>query len=1140
MRRLVLLLVLVAASFAARGADCIVMGVLAFRPPAVMASHYDDLGRYLAEHIGRCVEMRYLGQDELDAALQHNGLDLVFTNPSHYVVLRSWNSLSGALATAIRAENGRMTHSLGGVIITRAERADLAELAHLRGRTIAIPGTRFLGGYQAQALELVQAGVPMPAGVRLLVTGNHDGVVEAVLAGKADAGFIRTGILESLAAEGRVDLARLKVLHPQHLAGFPYIVSTRLYPEWPVVALPHLDEAVARRILVALLSLPADYPAARAAGLAGFAPPADYEPVAELARTLRLPPYDQPVRADWADVWRAYWRWFVAAAVLVLAAVGVAWRFRRLNRKLAAANEALAESENRYRTVVNTSPGIIYELAPDGRFTFVSDGWSLLLGHPPGEVLGRDFRPFVLPEDRPVCEEALRRCLASREIQANIEYRVLHRDGSVRWHSSTIAPTFDAQGRLTGVVGNATDVTARREAEARLGIAASVFSHAAEGILITDPKGVIVDVNEAFTRISGYSREEVLGRNPNFLKSGRQGPDFYAGMWRSLLETGRWTGEVWNRRKNGEVYAELLSISAVRDRQGMVTHYVGIFSDITLLKEQQRQLEHIAFYDPLTGLPNRALLADRMRQAMAQALRRGRSMAVVYLDLDGFKAVNDTHGHAVGDRLLIALAQRMRAALREEDTLARLGGDEFVALLPDGEACSAAVRRLLAAAAEPIQVQGLDLQVSASVGVTLYPQADAVDADQLLRQADQAMYQAKLAGKNRFHVFDPHADQAVRRRYEGEERLREALAGGELELHYQPRVNMRTGQVVGMEALLRWRHPQRGLLAPGHFLPAVRDSALSAEIDDWVIGTALAQVAAWWRAGLRLTVGVNVGAQHLQHPDFITRLKARLAAWPELPPGTLELEVLESSALEDLEQASKVMVECAGLGVAFALDDFGTGYSSLSYLKRLPAHCLKVDQSFVREMFHEPESLAIVEGVLGLAEAFSREVVAEGVETPEVGEILLLLGCEQAQGYAIARPMPAADIPAWVANWQCPSAWLGRSLLSRSRKPILHACVEHKAWVRGIEQWLHGERIGLPPMEDHACRFGLWLARQGNAVLERRAQPVGDLHRRIHELAAELVGMRRRGHAGEALARLPELLALREELVALLRAALTD
>ena len=476
-------------------------------------------------------------------------------------------------------------------------------------------------------------------------------------------------------------------------------------------------------------------------------------------------------------------------------------------------------------------------------------------------------------------------------------------------------------------------------------------------------------------------------------------------------------GEVRYIEAHGEVQ---------RDALGVAQRMIGTNWDVTTVKTQQSQLEHIAHFDALTNLPNRVLLADRLHQSMLQCKRRGQQLAVAFMDLDGFKGINDQHGHAVGDQVLISVAGRMNEVVRQGDTLARLGGDEFVAVLLDLEArltIAPLLDRLLAAVAQPIKVEGLSLQVTSSIGVTIYPQTREIDADQLLRQADQAMYQAKLAGKNRYHIFDAVQDISIRGLHESLEQIRLALSRREFVLYYQPKVNMRTRQVIGAEALIRWQHPEKGLLPPSAFLPMIEDHPLAVDIGEWVIDAALSQMESWRSHGLTLRVSVNIGARQLQQADFVERLRALLARHPEMDPTALQLEILETSALEDVAQIAKVIEACSQLGIHFALDDFGTGYSSLTYLKRLKVQTLKIDQSFVRDMLDDPDDLAILEGVIGLAQALKREVIAEGVETPAHGAALLQLGCELAQGYGISRPMPAAQMPGWIATWEGDASW---------------------------------------------------------------------------------------------------------------------
>jgi len=594
------------------------------------------------------------------------------------------------------------------------------------------------------------------------------------------------------------------------------------------------------------------------------------------------------------------------------------------------------------------------------------------------------------------------------------------------YHAKPTAPNDDDIWLIETEANLAALAIEKDRDRSRLELAASVFTHAREGILITDAKANIVDVNETFTLITGYTRAEVLGQNPSILQSGRHNISFFKQLWSDLATKGFWSGEIWNRRKNGEIFAEMQTISTVQDRTGKPINYVSLFTDITQLKEHQQQLEYSAHYDPLTRLPNRVLLADRLKQGLARCHRMGSSLAVLYIDLDGFKSVNDNHGHEMGDQLLITIAQRWTEALREGDTLARIGGDEFIVILVDLEHTNdyeLILQRLLQSATEPVTVNEQLLRVSASIGVTIYPQ-DGPDADQLMRHADQAMYLAKQAGKNCFHVFDVAKDVAVKIHRESIEYIRQGLDRREFVLHYQPKVNMRTGEVIGLEALIRWQHPERGLLPPSTFLPIIEEHVLSIELGDWVINEALNQIGKWRALKLDLSVSVNVGALQLQQGDFVGRLRSQLNTHKDVSPEKLELEILETSALNDINDIAELMRQCRQLGVHFAVDDFGTGYSSLTYLKRLPAGLLKIDQSFVRDMLDDPDDLAIVKGVIGLAAAFHRNVIAEGVETVAHGQLLLEHGCQLAQGYGIARPMPPEKIPEWIATWRPDNAWI--------------------------------------------------------------------------------------------------------------------
>jgi diguanylate cyclase (GGDEF)-like protein/PAS domain S-box-containing protein len=798
---------------------------------------------------------------------------------------------------------------------------------------------------------------------------------------------------------------------------------------------------------------------------------------------------------------------------------------------LALAHQATQESANQSREnlagLFDALPDFIFILDESGRILHHNRTVSDLLGYRAGQLIGQPIST-VHPENlREMADTAMHEMLNGKT--ASLYCPLLRLDGR-----SLPAETRIHRGRWNGapaLIRISQDISERVSSEEKQRLAASVFAHAHEGIMITDVEGHIVEVNPTFTELTGFSRAEALGRNADLLNSGHHDKAFYQEMWRAIYEDGFWRGEVWNRKKSGEIFVELLTISAVRDTTQNISHYVAIFSDITLIKEHQQRLEHLAHFDALTQLPNRMLLADRLQLAMAHADRNRRLLAVCYLDLDGFKPVNDTYGHSAGDRLLIEVAQRLKACVRGDDTVARLGGDECVLLLSglvDVHECDQALKRVSSGLTQPFHIGGHEVLISASIGVTLYPQ-DGSDADTLLRHADQAMYVAKQAGRNRHHLFDPENDRRARRRRDEVARIHEGLQAGEFVLYHQPKVDMRQGRVVGAEALIRWQHPEHGLLQPAEFLPATEGNELAVELGDWVIRAALDQLAEWAAAGIDLELSINIAGEHLQHPGFARELARHLAAHPTVPPERLALEVLETAAIDDIAGVADLFGECRKLGVSFALDDFGTGYSSLTYFRRLPAEMLKIDQSFVRDMLDDPEDLAIVEGVIGLTRAFKRKVIAEGVETVEHGLVLLLLGCDLAQGYGIARPMPAAELPAWIAAFRPDELWGAASAFEWSREdlPMLIAEVDHRRWLKTLEKYMDDATASapLPELDDHACGFGRWYHGAGSRRYKQinAFRMIDEVHHQLHQIARQMLELQHAGKTAESARHWPAL-----------------
>lgn len=778
---------------------------------------------------------------------------------------------------------------------------------------------------------------------------------------------------------------------------------------------------------------------------------------------------------------------------------------------------ATEEARKLLHTVLQTMPQRVFWKDLDSRYLGCNPAFARDAGlNQPSELIGKTDYDMGWKDQAALYRADDQAVMQGRQPKLNFIEPQTAPDGSTIWLETSKVPIYDTENKVMGVLGVYADITERKLADEKLALSARVFSEAHEGILISDARGLIIDVNPTFTQITGYSREEVLGRNPSMLKSGRQPPEFYEAMWRDLGTQGYWQGEVWNRKKDGTLYAELLSISALRDEAGKVHHYIALFSDITHSKNQQQKLEMLAHYDVLTRLPNRVLFADRFNQAIARCKRDTHSMlAVCYLDLDGFKQVNDTLGHEAGDQLLVQVSERIKTMLREEDTVSRLGGDEFAMLLGDLKSldqCKQALDRIHRTIAQPYLLGNESVTIGASSGVAIYP-LDEADPDTLLRHADQAMYEAKMAGRNRYQLFDAEHDLMRQKHRVKLDSLELAMERGELRLYYQPKVNMKTGEVFGVEALIRWIHPERGLVPPIEFLPMLESTPMEITLGNWVISEAMKQLDLWRKSGIDLQVSVNISPLHLQEKSFFANLDAALAKYPEIPSNKFEIEVLESSVVEDLTIVSDVLAACRdALGVNIALDDFGTGYSSLTHLRHLPANMVKIDQSFVRDMLDDPDDFAIIEGVVGLTNAFRRKVIAEGVETPEHGLMLLAIGCPLAQGYAIARPMPAENIQAWIQGYQPHPSWL--SFTQAPQSPACAAIIllnlTLHQWLSRINECLDTPSGGAPhwPImrwETSHCGRLVIRAERENLFESEKLQTLKHAHQQLHALGGSLM-----------------------------------
>ena len=669
---------------------------------------------------------------------------------------------------------------------------------------------------------------------------------------------------------------------------------------------------------------------------------------------------------------------------------------------------SLSANTERLDLALDAARDGLWDWDPARQRVFFSPSYAALLGMTQAE-LGNTREAWAArlhPDD---CEQALHALLTFDHTQHyENTHRLRHRDGSYRWILSRGRLLLDAQGKPTRFIGIASDITRRRADEESLRQAAAVFDATQEGVLVTDRALRVVHVNPAFSRITGYGAAEIIGQQPSLLKSGRHDSAFYHSMWHALQSRGAWSGEVWNRRKSGEIYPQWQNIRSIRDERGEVSHYVAVFSDISALKRSQHELDYLAHHDPLSNLPNRLLFTERVEHALERATVE-QPGAVLLIDLDHFKHINESLGHNIGDLLLKAVGDRLGTLLDKGMTLARLGGDEFGLLCErcqDATQAASLARRLLSTLGAPFDLNDHEFYISASIGISLFP-GDAENLEQVMRNADSALFKAKSSGREGYAFYVHELTEFARLRVELVSALHHALENHELRVHYQPLHDLASGALIGAEALVRWQHPQRGLVPPGEFIPVAEDSGLIGAIDAWVLEQACRQMVLWQdQAEVPRFVAVNVSSRQFGR-DGLDRQVARVLADTGLDPARLELEVTESAIMANPDAAQALLHRLRALGVRLAIDDFGTGYSSLARLKRLPVHKLKLDQSFVRGLPHDSDDVAITRAVVALGHSLELKVLAEGIERPEQVEFLRQIGCDYGQGYLFGRPQPA-------------------------------------------------------------------------------------------------------------------------------------
>lgn len=776
----------------------------------------------------------------------------------------------------------------------------------------------------------------------------------------------------------------------------------------------------------------------------------------------------------------------------------------RLQEEVAARTRELAESETRFRTFFENNRSVMMLVEPDtGVIRQANEAACKFYGYSIDELYNCPISAInVMGEEK----LKLERHKAMAEEKNCFQFIHRLRDGSIRHVEVYSTPVnIGDSKKLFSIIH---DVTERHNLESENRLAASVFTHANEAIVVMDNKHRIIRTNSAFHSITGVHLDDIdqhsLLRTMNVVNEDE------SALWEQVRRHGNWKSSVWGIRPNDSSYAALLTISTVRNKDDSPHNYIALFSDITSIKAHEKELEDMANFDSLTRLPNRALFLDRLRIELDRHSLSHNRVAVLFLDLDDFKIINDSWGHTVGDQVLDTIASRLRTSIRENDTVARIGGDEFLLILthlPQGDLCGPVLKRLLTSCAAPIPSGSKELSLSASIGISFFPD-NGQYPEQLIRQADYAMYQSKKQGRNRCTYFteeDSLNDSPASEKIKG---LEYAINNQQLQVYYQPKVNLNNGEVSGFEALIRWQHPENGLLNPVTFIEELEGHDVFVKMDNWVLKSVFEHLSAWNAQGFHTSVAVNVSAMQLQNPNFPVYIRDLLAAHPDITPGQIEFEILESSALRDLSSVSEIVLEFSAIGIEFSLDDFGTGFSTLERLQQLPVKALKIDTGFVLDMLHNTSSLRLVKAILALSDAFNLKTVAEGIEDIELGETLIRLGCQYGQGYGIARPMPMEQALSWYQSWQYPESWrLASEDKNGPDESILIAEVEHRTWMRMFFRHCNDDPSKLPEMNSSNCNFGRWC--QEIAYAEYSSHPlftdVVSTHHELHIQARELL-----------------------------------
>lgn len=1006
-RILIRIMALIALFTSVYASENVRIGVLAFRSKSDTLKEWKPTADYLNQ-----IESEYhftihpLTYPEMNEAVKNGKLDFVITNSGHYVYLEKHNHIS-RIATILRYKNGQWIDRFGGVIFTKSERNDIKTLDDLREKTVAAVDSESLGGYAAQMFELNHYEIDS-TDLHLKFTGMpHQNVVEEVLSGKADVGFVRTDVLENMKDNAKIDLRRLKIIHPQKAVGFPYLLSTALYPEWPIAQMPQTSKQLSNEVVIALLQrLPHQ---TFNEGDIGWTTPLDYRDIHEIFQVLRLPPYDKPLPITLWDIYHkyTYFIWiivFLSVLVLVGLVVEIA-----LRRKLAYENY----KNEKFLTLAGDG---IHILDEGGNIVQVSDTFCQMLGYSRDEMLGMNVAQW----DIEVKQNEFIKETNTLINQSHVIYsKHKRRDGTI--YDSEIMVTLIKFKKQQWIYCLARDISLKLIENEKTQLASLVFEYSSDPIVITDKDSNIISINPAFTSVTGYIIDDIIGRSTKLLSSGQQSAEFYRQLQEAIATVGEWCGEIVDRDKEGALFSKWLSIRTIYDSNQKPYRRIAIFTEISDQKETKHQLWYQANFDILTGLSNRSMFMYRLDKELHISERNDFSLVLMYLDLDHFKEVNDTLGHDKGDTLLQEAAKRLLNSVRKNDLVSRLGGDEFTILINNIESLDIVneiASKIIYELSLPFYIDNETLFISVSIGITVAP-SDGNSAEVLLKNADQAMYVAKNDGRNRFHYFTHSMQETLNKRKQMIYEIREAIIKDQFVLYYQPIIELASGLIYKAEALVRWIKEDGTIINPIDFIELAEETELIHKIGVSIHKQAVHQVKQW-RERIHPNFQISVNNSPVQFRYETNEYPTIIETMDNLniPNNAVIVEITEGVLMENTPIIKQRLLEFKMKGVSVALDDFGTGYSSLSYLKRFDIDYLKIDRVFVQNLETDINDKILCEAIVAMAHKMEIQVIAEGVETVEQRDYLMSIGCDYIQGYLISRPISAHEFELFYQSYQ--------------------------------------------------------------------------------------------------------------------------